>query len=105
MIKLHELLTILNVPFKLVRNPYNFNQVMPVHEGDDADLIFRNGQPFYRKTYGLGTGPNSGKQWAWNMFSNKEDTTNIDFTITNALKRSEPGDDNKVTNRKSLRNY
>ena len=32
MVKLHELLMILNVPFKLVRNPYNFNQVMPVHD-------------------------------------------------------------------------
>jgi len=93
------------VPFKLVRNPFNHDQMIPVQFGDDADVIFKTTWTYQNDFLGLGEGANEGDQWAQNKWNTRKDRTNSDVTVTNALQVGELGDDNKTNARKSLRNW
>jgi|TARA_R100000501_G_C2615920_1_gene109529 hypothetical protein len=88
------------LPFKLVTDPNNSQRRIPVFEGDDRDVIFRNSRPVITESPGLSASTNLNNKW-----STLIDYKNRDVTVTNALKRGDFDDDNKVAARKSLRNY
>ena len=93
------------VPFKLVRDPFNHNKILPVYYGDDKDVIFRNSRDIQNDDIALGESPLNGKMWNFNKWSTKKDRDSQDITVTNALNAGEKGDENKTSARKNLRNY
>lgn len=95
------------VPFKLVRDPFNKDKLLPVYAGDGQDVIFRNSKTLQNDKVAFGETDNmgSGEFWGNNKWSTRTDRDDSDVTLLNPLKRGEYGDDNRTSAKKKLRNW
>jgi len=92
----------MTLPFKLIRNPFNRNQKIPVHVGDDADVMFEKSYPdMPDQPVGLWQ-----DDWNERKWSTTKTLINQDFVVVTPLdtKFAELSDDNKLAAPQSLKN-